>query len=296
MKKLKQKLKEDGFESEQFITLSETDRLRCAAHPVVSQLYPLTFGHFPIAPGHRVHRAAGKRGCMLIYVLSGKGTLALGENMFTLSKGNTFVIPSFTGHTYQADPLHPWSILWVRFEGHMVPHYVGLLGTTLENPVVYMPNEKNLFNTYKSLYSAHKMFYSDLDLIMLSNLLGLFLTAVAKELRPMHSKPLSALEQIQQSMRFMEQNIHRNCTLEELTAAAGMSERHYCRQFQALTGFSPIHYFQQMKINEALHKLRKTTIPIGTIALELGYSDPLYFSRLFHKAQGLSPSEYRLRK
>ena len=284
---------EDGFEGEQFVVLSEPDLLRCSSHPISGKLYPLTFGCYPSAPSHKVHRAEGKRGWSLHYCLHGKGSLELDGKSFAISEGSAFVFPPFTGHTYESDLKHPWSVFWLRFEGSLAEHYTSLLGTTLDKPVVYMPKAKNLFRLYQQLYAARKMYYSDIDLIELSNILGLLLTETLRAIRPLSLKDSSNAEQIQKSIRFMENNIHRRCTLDDFISVAGMSARHYSRQFLTLMGVSPMHYFLQMKINDANHKLQHTTLSITEIANSLGYSDPLYFSKTFRKAQGISPSECR---
>lgn len=296
MKTNDSKRREDGFEGEQFVVLSERDRLRCAAHPIASQLYPLTFGYQPSAPGHLVHRKVGKRGCSFLFVLKGKGTLELGGKTFSVKHNNAFIIPSFTGHTYEADSQNPWSTLWVRFEGGLEENYRKLLGATLDHPLLYLPNAVILFERYRALYASRKLFYQDLDLIELSNTLGLFLTEAIKCIRPEGAHRLSNDEKIQKSIRFMKDNMHRTCTLKELAATAGLSERHYSRAFHSITGVSPAYFLLDIKINEAILKLQSTDLPINLIAKSLGYEDPLYFSRFFHKTQGVSPSQYRQRK
>ena len=293
MDNLNHKTLEDGFEGEQFIVLSETDLLRCSTHPVTSQLYPLTFGYFPSAPSHRVYRKEGKRGWSLTYCLHGKGVLELEGKTFVISEGCAFVIPPFTEHTYEADHKQPWSTFWVRFEGRLAEHYVDLIGATLGKPVTHMPKAKNLFRTYQQLYAARKKYYGDIDLIELSNILGLLLTEARRAIIPLSSKQLSCVEQIQKSISFMEKNIHRSCNLQDFISAASMSPRHYSRQFHVYTGVSPMNYFLQMKINDASHKLQHTELSIEQIAKSLGYTDPLYFSRTFRKAQDISPSQYR---
>lgn len=47
-------------------------------------------------------------------------------------------------------------------------------------------------------------------------------------------------------------------------------------------------------MREARHRLTATTLSIGAIALELGFEDAAYFSRLFHAKSGVSPKQYRL--
>ena len=284
---------EDGFEGEQFILLSQSDRLRCAAHPVASQLHPLTFGYYPSAPGHRVHRKEGKRGWSFHYCLSGKGTFELEGKTFAIGSGSAFVIPSGTEHTYETDHKHPWSYFWVRFEGHLAEQYIALLGATIDSPVLYMPEAQRLFQIYQQLYAARRMYYNELDLVELSHLLGLLLMQAARTIKPLSSRQLSSNDQIRKSIRFMEKNPHHNCSLEDLISIAGMSARNYSRQFRALTGVAPINYFVQMKINDAGHKLKYTELPIDQIAQSLGYTDPLYFSRAFRKSQGVAPSAYR---
>jgi len=284
---------EEGFEGQQFILLSEADLLRCSAHPIVSQLYPLTFGYYPSAPSHRVHREEGKRGWSLHYCLHGKGKLKLAGKTFSINEGMAFILPPFEKHTYETDRKHPWSTVWVRFEGYTAKQYIDLLGATLAKPTLHIPDVKNLLHSYQQLYAERRMYYSVLDLIGISHFLGLFLTQAARKLKPLSARQLSSDEQIQKSIRFMEKNIHRDCRLDDFVASSGMSARNYSRRFRTLTGISPMNYFIQMKLNEAGHKLQSTALTIEQIAESLGYTDPLYFSRIFRKTQGISPSTYR---
>jgi AraC-like DNA-binding protein len=68
---------------------------------------------------------------------------------------------------------------------------------------------------------------------------------------------------------------------------------HYSSLFKKKTGFSPIDYFNHLKIQKACQYLQFTQLRIREIALKVGISDPLYFSRLFTQTMGYSPKEYR---
>lgn len=65
--------------------------------------------------------------------------------------------------------------------------------------------------------------------------------------------------------------------------------------FRSETGMTMLNYHSKVRINTACRMLRTTILPIGVIAEELGYADPLYFSRCFRTAVGISPKEYRSR-
>jgi len=184
--------------------------------------------------------------------------------------------------------------MWVRFEGELAGAYCQMLGLTADQPVLYAPNTKAIFSQYQHLYAARKTYYSDLDLVELGLRLAGVLTALKAESRPVSARQLSVEERVLQTIEYMEKNIHRSCSLEELADISCLSRTHYCRQFRALTGVAPMGHFLHMKINEAICMLLYTDMKVEQIARSLGYDDPFYFSRLFKKTQGESPTRYRL--
>lgn len=61
-----------------------------------------------------------------------------------------------------------------------------------------------------------------------------------------------------------------------------------------VTGAPPVRLIHDCLIREARRRLLGSSLPIGAIALELGFEDAAYFSRLFHAKTGMSPQQYRL--
>ena len=57
--------------------------------------------------------------------------------------------------------------------------------------------------------------------------------------------------------------------------------------------FSPEKYITDLRISSAITLLANTKLPVNTVALSVGFNDPLYFSRFFKKHTGYSPREYR---
>jgi len=54
-----------------------------------------------------------------------------------------------------------------------------------------------------------------------------------------------------------------------------------------------LSYFTQLKIRAACRLLDLSGKSVKAVALETGYSDPYYFSRVFKKVMGISPEKYR---
>lgn len=80
--------------------------------------------------------------------------------------------------------------------------------------------------------------------------------------------------------------------LAELAATAGLSAPHFCRAFRQSTGLPPHRYQIALRIERAQEMLGRGD-SIATVAAAVGYDDPAYFSRLFHRQIGTTPTAYR---
>ena len=76
-----------------------------------------------------------------------------------------------------------------------------------------------------------------------------------------------------------------------LAAQAGMSEFPFNRLFKRATGVPPSQYQIKLRMDAARRLLRETKKSVITIAIEVGYSNPSHFARLFRKETGLPPTE-----
>ena len=76
---------------------------------------------------------------------------------------------------------------------------------------------------------------------------------------------------------------------------ANVSANHFSAMFSQEMGQTFIEYLTQLRMTKAKELLCCTDKRSGEIALEVGYKDPHYFSFLFKKTQGCTPSEYRSR-
>ena len=101
------------------------------------------------------------------------------------------------------------------------------------------------------------------------------------------------VDQISKSIRFMKENLSCCYTIQELADRLNFSVSHYSELFKKKTGFSPMQYFNQLKIQKSCQYLYFTDMNIKQICVQVGFDDPYYFSRMFKKLMGLSPAKYR---
>jgi transcriptional regulator GlxA family with amidase domain len=80
-----------------------------------------------------------------------------------------------------------------------------------------------------------------------------------------------------------------------MVALSGLPERTFKRRFQRATGMSALDYVQTLRLEEAKQMLEAGKMPVDEIALEVGYQDSSFFSRLFKRKVALTPAQYRRR-
>lgn len=98
---------------------------------------------------------------------------------------------------------------------------------------------------------------------------------------------------LRRALEFMHDNYGRELALEEIAAAAYLSEYHFARLFKQITGTTPHVYLANLRIEKARRMLVETTLPIIEIAAMVGYQSQSHFSKIFKSVTGLTPRAYR---
>jgi len=93
-------------------------------------------------------------------------------------------------------------------------------------------------------------------------------------------------------------NLHlfSNLKLEQLAKLCNLSLSSFKREFKKTYDDSPTNYIIGKKIEKAKELLRTTDLPISEVAYETGFQDQLYFTRLFKRKTGKTPSNFRAKK
>ena len=100
-------------------------------------------------------------------------------------------------------------------------------------------------------------------------------------------------ELIGDAVHFIQEQYQQPILISELAKQYGLSNKYFIELFQRYTGTTPVRYLTERRIERAKELIKKSSCPIKEIAECVGYADNQYFSRIFRKQTGMSPSEFR---
>lgn len=101
---------------------------------------------------------------------------------------------------------------------------------------------------------------------------------------------------IQRAVMWLDEHVGEQVLMEHAADAAGLSESHFRRWFQKEVGFNPADYMMYRRVEIAKGKLRSSNESVTKIAMDLGFSTSAYFTSVFRKRTGLTPTQYRHEK
>lgn len=291
--------RKEGFLGQRMLVTPLSIRKTLAKNPLINSLYITDIGYYPRAGNHYRERPEGTEQFILIYCIEGEGWIKMDGEIYELKPNSYFIIPANKGHQYGSTEEDPWSIYWVHFTGtsaaNLYQKFLVNNSLTIMTPeIIQVSFEERRITLFEYLitllesgYGTRIMEYVN---ISLWHLISSFIY------HDFYSKTGSMTlksDFIQSAISYMKEHLDQSISVEELADHLNYSVSYFYSIFKDKTGYSPIHYFNNLKIQKACQYLSFTDMNIKQISYKLGFNDPFYFSRTFKKVMEVSPTEYR---
>jgi AraC family transcriptional regulator of arabinose operon len=257
-------------------------------------IYLSTCGVQSCIPNHSF--GPGQRDEFIIHFISeGEGIYQTGGKTYHLSKGNFFVIFPHTEVYYKADDSKPWDYLWIGFQGIKAASYLKQAGIDSSHLIGDYQNTSYILACIQQMMLARTLSYHN-ELKRQAALLQVLAALIES-----HHESLSDEEQheypyriyLQQAIDYMNTHIKENIRISHIAAHIGIDRSYLSNIFKNTLEISPQEYLLNLRMNHASDMLKNTKEKIGVIASEVGYSDPLTFTKIFKRYKGMSPTEWR---
>ena len=224
----------------------------------------------------------------IIFVLRGSSTALTETRQFPLVAGDMFV--SFPNQVHGYENSRNFLGYVVVITTQSLPSFQSVLQQNQPATPFLHPTGEDA----EGLMALLKMMWSDRNTKSPTLLQGYSQVLLSKlllllPLEPLH-KEAGVLQSVLQYINLHHQEV---LTRRDIAQAVGYSESHISHVFTEVTGVSLRDYITNLRIQEAGKLLRQTDLPVGQIAMSLGFPSIRSFNRFFRQQTGTTPSEYR---
>ena len=259
----------------------------------------LVAGITPITEGgpldFLIDRPHGMSGYIINMTVQGQGKIFQDASSFRCNPGDLLLFSPEAVHSYGRHPENTsWYHRWIYFRPraywanwlnwHRQVNSVGRF--TVENKELIKEFEA-LFQQIEAVYKERRRYSEDLALNLLERLL-------IRCFEEMPENQLPAIDsRIEDACQFISEHLDQDLGLEEIARHVCLSPSRLTHLFREQMGVNLLRWREDQRIIRAKHMLQISRTPVARIARLVGYDDQLYFSRVFRKRVGVSPSIFR---
>ena len=235
--------------------------------------------------------------CEIVFIAGGEGLFSIEDAVYKVGKGDIVVINPNTGHGWESlrhNPMVAWNLaLALQPEGWME---VNVLLPGEYDMVIHTGQYQDTFYSYFRTLAREmeeqEYDYSSIGLLAAESIL-LLLNRIIRESGRGAAAGGGEATLAAKVKRYIEHHYAEELRLDQLANHFHTSKYYIIHAMQKYYQVSPIHFLIDCRLGEAQQLMIGTSLTIAEIARMVGYENPNYFNKLFHKRIGMSPSCFR---
>lgn len=237
-------------------------------------------------------RPNGRGDYQLLYISEGKAHFYFDGKERIINKGNMILFRPGETQIYYYYASEKPEAYWVHFTGYDVNNILDYYQMPKGENVFFTgtsPDYQWLFRQMIQELQLRRVNYADF-LTMILRHIFLMINRYLKEGQTASS---DVINEIEKATHYFNENYNKQIIIEKYAEKCHMSSCWFINNFKKITKVTPMQYIVSLRITNAINLIENTDYNITEIANAVGYDNSLYFSRLFHKHTGMSPSEYK---
>ncbi len=251
--------------------------------------------HLYTRPTLPTHRPRGRLDYQILYIASGKAYFYFDSSSEStiVTAGHMVIYRPKESQRYIYYGVDQTEVYWVHFTGSNVKNILRSYGIKDNMRIIPTGTSLEYTRIFKQMIQELQRCQTDYK-ELLALLLRQILISIHRQLTNEHKLRNEYLDkEIELAIQYFNDNYNTEINIEAYAASRGMSVSWFIRNFKQYTNTTPMQYIVSIRITNAQVLLETTNYNITEIGSIIGYDNPLYFSRIFRKQKGVSPSEYR---
>ena len=238
----------------------------------------------------------GRNDYQLLYIAAGKGYFYFkgSETPTVVTKGHMVLFRPKEPQVYNYYVEDKTEVYWVHFTGWKIEEYLDSYELPKEENVFFTgvsPDYPWIYNQIIREMQLQRANYDDIIKLYLHHIL-LTINRYIKESQQTSNETINDIER---AVHYFNDNYTKPISIEQYAEEHLMSANWFIHSFKSVMKVPPMQYITNLRIAAAKGYLDNSNKTINEIAAAVGYDNALYFSRVFKKRTGMSPSEYKNR-
>ena len=239
----------------------------------------------------------GRNDYQLLYIAAGKGEFYFkgSKEPTIVTKGNMILFRPGEPQVYYYYAVDKTEVYWVHFTGWKVEEYLERYELPHHENVFYTgvtPDYPWIYNQMIRELQLQRVNYEDMISLYMHHI---FIT-INRYIKEGRETKNDTINDIERAAHYFKDNYNKQISIEQYAEEHLMSVNWFIHSFKSVMKMSPMQYIISLRIAMAKGYLENSTKNIAEISNEVGYENALYFSRLFRKYAGMTPTEYRKKK
>ena len=241
------------------------------------------------------YRPRGRIDYQLLYINAGKAHFHFDsiDNETIVNAGNMILFRPKELQKYEYYGTDKTEVYWVHFTGGDVKNVLRKYGIKDNMRTFFVGTSLEYERIFKRMISELQRCQEDYEEILTLLMRHLLISIHRDLLKDRKTSDVYLDNEMDIATQYFNDNYNTDINIEEYAQSRGMSTCWFIRNFKKFTGTTPMQYIMSIRISNAQSLLETTQYSISEISRIVGYANPLYFSRLFHKQKGFAPSKYR---
>ena len=249
--------------------------------------------HLYTRPKLPTWRPRGRLDFQLLYIAAGKAHFHFDGKEQIVTAGHMVLYRPKEPQKYEYYGEDQTEVYWVHFTGGNVTNILRSYGLTDDKRVFYCGSGLDYQNLFRTMINELQMCKENYAEMLEMYLKQIFIMLQRFFRTSTKVSNTQAAEEIDKATLYFNEHYSEDIYVDEYAKEHNISISWFIRNFKHYTGVTPMQYILNKRIYNAEALLQNPQYNITEIANIVGYDNPLYFSRIFKKAKGLSPSEYR---